>query len=171
MGVTVTMGSTQERFAVLEARLRPMGINGYVSWLAGAALHYLQNQSQARFKRNEPGGGAWPGLTEATANWRTWYGYGAYAPINRRTGQLRDLMTAGAPDVGMDPLGAYLSYPGRQGERADNQIRLQQAQGTLQQRNGSMSTPRPVVVVEPADVLALGYSLQQWILGKGGSRR
>lgn len=172
MGVTVTLGKTVAKLAEMEARMKPVGINGYVTWLAGPALQHLQQQSAGRFRRNEGGGGDWPSLTEATANWRRFYGYPPYVPINRRTGQLRDLMVGVAPDVGMDPLGAYLSYPGRQGERADNKIRIAQAQGNLTDRNGNRATPRPVVVLDPSDVLALAWSLQRWILGqKGGPRR
>jgi len=171
MGVTVKLGRTKERLDSIEARLRPVGIDGYVTWLAGPALQHLQQQSANRFKRNEGGGGDWASLTEATANWRRFYGYSPYVPINRRTGQLRNLMIGAAPDIGMDPLGAYLSYPGRQGERADNQIRIAQAQGNLTDRNGNRATPRPVVVLDPSDVLALAWSLQRWILGQAGGKR
>lgn len=160
-----------EPVETVQAHLRPLGIGSYATWLAGAALQYLQERSEQRFTTNEPGGGAWAPLTEATANWRTYYGYPPYAPINRRTGQLRDLMTRGSADIRADALGVYLNYPGREGERASNRIRIEQAQGLLTDRNGRRATPREVVVLEAADVLALSYSLQRFLLqGMRGAR-
>lgn len=171
MGVTVEFRNVREPLADVQARLRPVGIGGYATWLAGAALQYLQARSEQRFAENEPGGGDWAPLTEATANWRTYYGYPPYAPINRRTGQLRELMTRTPADIRTDAAGVFLSYPGREGYRHGNKLRIEQAQGLLIDRNGRRSTPRPVVVLEPQDVMALSFSLQRFLLSKTRGKR
>jgi len=156
----------------LAAKLQPVGINSYVTWLAGPAHQHLQRRALQRFKSNEPGGGMWPELTEATANWRRFYGYGPYRPINRRTGKLRALMTQGAPTIGSDALGTYLVYPGRGADRPDMKIRLEQAQGLLVDANGRRSTQRAVIVLEADDLAALTLSFAKWLsTGLGMGRR
>lgn len=163
MGVTVKMPVVKRQLADLTSKLSPVGYGSYITWLAGPAHQYLLRQAKDRIAKNEPGGGDWPDLVEATANWRTYYGYGPYAPINRRTGKLRDLMTRGAPRIGSDSFGTFLVFPGEGADRPDMQIRLKQAQGVLQQNNGRKATPRPVVVLTPQDMAALVMSFQKWV--------
>ncbi|WGH21922.1 hypothetical protein SEA_TROGGLEHUMPER_38 [Rhodococcus phage Trogglehumper] len=172
MGITVQSSKLRSQITNLEARLNPIGIDGYVTWLAGGAHSYLQSQSRKRFKAYAKGSSEWPALAPATESWRESLHYGAASPINVRTGDLLELMVGENSTIA--PVGGsmILLYPGSAQGKGNRPIKIAQAQGTLRQNNGQMSTPRPVITLEPEDFAALLASFVQFLRspskGKGG---
>lgn len=173
MGVKVESGTLDKHLDNLIAKLNPMGLQGYGGWLAGPANHYLQLRVRRLFKENEKGSDLWPPLAPATVEIRKHRGYNGPTPINYRTGQLYRLLTATRARIIPDGGGITLMYPGSGAERQSNIRRLKQAQGTLIQRNGRPSTPRPVIIpLAPDDMAALIVSFDRWFRMRArGARR
>ena len=162
MGITVKTGSLMPRLRGLQARLAPVGIDGYSTWLAGGAHSYLQSQSRKRFQDNASGGD-WPALAPATESWRKSLGYNPSSPINVRTGDLKNLMIGENPTLVPAGDSIILFYPGNAQEKGNRPVKIAQAQGTLRQKNGEMSTPRPVIDLGPEDYAALTASFLQFL--------
>lgn len=163
MGITIKTGSLMPRLRGLQARLTPVGIDGYSTWLAGGAHSYLQSQSRKRFQDNANPGGDWPALAPATESWRKSLGYNAESPINVRTGDLKTLMIGENPTLVPAGDSIILLYPGNAQEKGNRPLKIAQAQGTLRQKNGEMSEPRPVIDLGPEDYAALTASFLQFL--------
>lgn len=158
--------------ADLLGRTQPSAI---VAFLAGPMHQHLQHRADARFKGQGTDSGPWAELTEATHSWRRHQLGAARAerPINERTGDLRQLLTGEAPELGFDPIGAFLRFPGNSAQaRNRRQIKMAQAAGKIPRRSGKRGTARPVVEVGGIDVLFAHKGIEKFLtMGLGGGVR
>lgn len=162
--VTATVVVTWPRLDVnlteLQKRLSPPSVT---SFLSGPVHNHLQRRAQERFDtESDASGAAWHPLSQATEEWRESLGYGREHPINVRTGDLMANMVDSVADIvpaGTDPM---LLFPGRSVQKGRDGIKIAQAQGTLNQKNGEKSIPRPVIDWDASDLASLMVAAQKF---------
>lgn len=123
---------------------------------------HFQRRSKEMFSGEvDPQGTPWAPLAPATLSFRRSLGF-PEAPINTRTGKMRDYFVNAAPDVIGD--GAFVSYafPRRGAPPNDMILRLKQAGGELK------GPARPVVGMSEGDAAFVVGFMYRSIMGEFG---
>lgn len=145
MGITVTSGKLDRQIQGMKRRMKPYGPEGYLVLVAG--IHqYLQKQAQSYFDSEgaTSPSGRWAPLRPRTVEIRARLrlpGIGGAHPINRRTGDLLDMMTKEAPEIVTSGGDLVLMFPGNRAiNQSDRPVKVAQAQSGY---HGG--TARPVI--------------------------
>lgn len=116
--------------------------------------------------------GKWAELTYATSRIREWKGYGAFHPINKRTGAMEDFLTSSFMLTTQGGAGARLKIPGSTGG-AEMAKKIATAQGGGSGQSSRMSGPnrntpaRPVLALDAIDAVVIGKALFEWVIMGG----
>jgi hypothetical protein len=145
MGVEVDYGKLSRKLKSLKRRMAPYGPEGYLVLVAGIHQH-LQAQAAGYFESEGASSpsGRWAPLRPRTVEVRARLrlpGIGGEHPINRRTGDLLDMMTKEQPEIVTMGGDLALIYPGdRAINQGDRPVKVAQAQSGY---HGG--TARPVI--------------------------
>lgn len=126
------------------------------------ARPYLQRRALERFmNEGDDASGKWKPLAPSTRTTRRNQGFGPEHPINERTGFMKRTILDARGQVGMDPVGVTMMWPGVN-PSGDDKFRFWQAQhGNL--RTGAPA--RPVVAANLTDAAAILALLGDFITG------
>lgn len=144
----------------LDTKLSPEGM---ALWMENDLEEWLQARARNRFASeggDAVGGGGWLPLRPATEAIRASQGFPASHPINKRTGELEDLLTRGSAAIVVTGSGAIFKYPGKV-PRGELKTKFQTAQ---QGRAYPRTPPRPVLGVDEMDLAFILRSLVDWIM-------
>lgn len=142
--------------AQLDLLLSPVSIAGF---LKNFVVGYLQRAAAERFAmEGDEAVGRWTPLKESTLRIRGEQGFPS-GPINVRTGELREYVTANQGSLGVD-IGATLQWPTNLPEGTDLMYKYRVAQtGTMSGRVPA----RPVVGMSFRDMAAINVLLGGFI--------
>lgn len=148
LGMTVDVGGDVEaKLNSLDTAISPAALMRFLGFKVDP---YIRTRADARF-RNEGDDvtGHWAPLSSATVRIREDLGFPGEHPINKRTGELEDLITQHRSLVAAFAGGASLIAPGSQptGELAD---KLRRAQA-----GDEKAPPRPVLGMNEQDLAAV----------------
>ncbi|ANA87252.1 hypothetical protein SEA_GIBBLES_17 [Gordonia phage Gibbles] len=122
--------------------------------------HYFVNKTENMFSaESDPFGNKWAPLAPATISRRSSLGFPP-APINVRTGKMKDYMTPSVPDVIGSGAFVSMAYPRRNAPPNDMLIRLKQAGGELK------GPAREVVGMNETDVAYVISYVNASVLGE-----
>jgi hypothetical protein len=115
---------------------------------------YMQQRAGQLFKSEGASGseGRWAALRPNTQRIRVSLklpGISGPHPINRRTGDLQDLMTKEAPEIITTPESLTLQYPGTTAQSKGKRPKK------LKQAQGGRGTARPVLQAGPTELAAI----------------
>lgn len=146
----------ERAYAEMALKVSPVGMAGYLQAFVDP---WIRERAEARFSdEGDDVVGKWAPLQEVTANFRAQAGYGAYHPINERTGELRDYITNSPNNVNIHPAGATLQMPG-QPPTGELEAKVKRAQKGSQSPN----TPaRPVMGMNEGDLAFVLTSMSAW---------
>lgn len=162
--MTVDKKDADRKFARLMQRINPSGLRLF---LEGPTRAHLARRMVQRFQsEGDDASGKWQALRESTAMIRSYLGYGAWGPINRRTGALYSYATSSF--LRTDAAGATLEMPGRGGSaNVREKMRVAQQGGSSQsaRKTGpNRPTPaRPIAVISGMDQRVITTELMDWI--------
>jgi hypothetical protein len=155
--------STYEVLERLEHSVSPLGLGFFLSV---GVLQHITDRAESRFRaEGDDAVGKWAPLTPGTENIRQNLGYGAAHPINRRTGDLEDLITQANANstVSVNPIGAVLEHPALPSGKLEDKLRTAQM-GDSSQPGYQPTVPRPVIALNEADLVwvlsALAYYIE-----------
>lgn len=154
--------------AGMDTRLSETALAGFL----GAHIDpYLRKRAKERFRsEGDDVTGAWVPLASATVNIREGLGFPGAHPINKRTGELENYITAGSFNSGipLSGVGAMLEFPGRPAT-GELKKKVETAQGGKKASAGQRATPaRPVLGVNERDLAYTVASLTFFLTGTKG---
>lgn len=148
IGMSVGIGGDVEaRLNALDTAINPQALMRFLGFKVDP---YIRGRAAARFTgEGDDVTGAWAPLSSSTVRIRENLGFPGEHPINRRTGELEDLLTEHRSLVVAIGGGASLVAPGSQptGELAD---KLRRAQA-----GDEKAPPRPVLGMNEQDLMAV----------------
>lgn len=168
--VVVDDSQAQALFNRLRQRI---GLAGLRVFLRGTTRGYLVSRIVQRFaSEGDEASGKWAELRESTALIRSYQGYGAWGPINQRTGALYRHVTSSYMLKAAGQGGMTLSIPGTNRNRElMSKLKVAQTGGFATTKpKGKRSTgpnrpavPRPVLALSDTDQRVITTSLMAWI--------
>ena len=158
MRVDIHVDDTEVRMQLdrLEDRLGPSSLAQFLSTVAS---EFFRERAGARFSgEGDDASGSWAALGDVTKYIRVTMGYGA-GPINMRSGDLHQWVTASDGIVSPDTGGATLVWPG-----AESGSYMTEKYETAQAgRTDPLTVARPVVAANETDMDFLLSGLSHWI--------
>lgn len=158
--VTVDSVDAERLFDHLIARTSPVGIR---SWLRGSMLGFLRQRIAVRFaSEGDSAVGPWVELAQATGIIRDAQGYGAFHPINVRTGAMRALLVSSSRITN-----SRLEIPGSTGG-GKMKAKIATAQvGKPGSKSQRATPPRPVLAMNEVDAVFAEHSFEKWLTSGG----
>lgn len=137
---------------------------------------YLRHRAKERFasEGDDAVGGPWDELRPATWDIRESMGFDAEHPINERTGDLYNWITAGQNDIYVSARdAAVFLMPGRVGSTPTRMAKLRTAQQGRpnQVEKDPITVPRPVAAVDVTDLEVELLGLADWLFKSVRRRR
>lgn len=161
ISVTVEDADVELALAVLAEAVQPVMT---ATFLSAEVRPYLQDQAQENFDEERSVLGGWKPLAPYTVDLRESMGYGAEGPINRRTGELEQFVTAGSVDPPRILTEASeLTFPGPAGGELEHKLEMAQKGGPNPTPGFRPTPPRPVADLDEGDVAAVLVALSTWI--------
>jgi hypothetical protein len=169
--VTVDTSAAEEMVAKMQQKLMPESLT---SFLIAKAHRVLRNRAEERFaNEGDEVSGPWKELAYATSRIRAFQGYGAFEPINVRTGALRRFVL-NSFTVKQQSRGVTLMMPGpASGEMLSKFKTAQQGSightvgrsGVVTNREGPNrpAPARPVLGLGEIDADLISHELLDWI--------
>lgn len=143
----------------LDTALSPVAL---ATFLSGPVEEYLMGRIEQRFAdEGDDVVGGWQPLHASTNEIREALGYSPEHPINVRTGEMLEFLTAGG-DTQVEPYGASVRIP-RDEPVGELQQKLEHAQVGGTQEGYSPTVPRPVMGMNLADLEVMLIELGTWI--------
>ncbi len=148
---------------VFEGLVKRTGADGFRTWLRRSMHGHLVQRLTTRFaSEGDDASGKWLQLAEHTGVIRTREGFGAFHPINVRTGAMRTLLQTSSRITG-----TKLEIPGVIGG-GKMIAKLATAQhGNAGARGRRAAPPRPVLALSYEDASFAEHSLETWIMSGG----
>ena len=160
MEVQIEGDDTQVRSILqhLDSTLNPFIM---APWMEQTLTPWFQERGRMRFQEEgDDASGKWLPLKPATHKFRIQAQVGAAHPINRRTGELENYITNGAPGFAHpNTLGVTFTFPGKPpiGELKDKVETAQRG------RDYPGTDPRPVLAINERDLLAVMTDLALYL--------
>lgn len=153
--VNVDAGTAIAEVEALEGALMGASLGMF---LAGPGREILAQRAAERFaSEGDDASGDWAALRRKTAEIRAQLGFGAYHPINERTGELYAFVVGSEGDLTVGESEAALQWPDV--PTGDVAIKYNTAQ--TGSRTGQVA--RPVVAVNETDTTLMTEALSSWI--------
>lgn len=170
--MSMDAGNVEQVLDYMADRVSP---RSFLQFLEGPAHSYMAQQIEWNFEGGgSPAGGRWEPLHDATQDIREELGYNPQTPINKRTGEMFEVLTKQA-DFHMTGEGAEMDLPGKAGNAYPVNQKIRTAQeGNAENAiaNFGPTDPRPVLGITEFNAERILDALNHWIaldLASGGS--